>query len=110
MCLSNGRGPSTTSSTCPSSRRCGESCGDCSRRIWSREEGGMSAEMSVQVNQEQRVGDQGKPRPGKRTRPRLARLRRGRRANLILATQVGTVLAALVLWQLLSGRVIQSFL
>jgi NitT/TauT family transport system permease protein len=70
----------------------------------------MSAEMSVQVNQGQPVGGQGKPRPGKRTRPRLARLRRGRRANLILATQVAVVLAALVLWQLLSGRVIQSFL
>jgi NitT/TauT family transport system permease protein len=40
----------------------------------------------------------------------LARLRRGRRKNLILVTQIATVLAALVAWQLLSGRVIQSFL
>jgi NitT/TauT family transport system permease protein len=70
----------------------------------------MSAEMSVQVSQGQRVGDHGKQRPGKRTRPGLARLRRGRRANLILVTQVGTVVVALVAWQLLSGRVIQSFL
>jgi NitT/TauT family transport system permease protein len=70
----------------------------------------MGAEMSVQVSQGQRVGGQGKPRPRKRTRPRLARLRQSRHASLILVTQVGTVLAALVLWQLLSGRVIQSFL
>jgi NitT/TauT family transport system permease protein len=70
----------------------------------------MSAEMSVRASQGQRVSRQGRPRPGKRTRSRLARLRRGRRANLILVTQVGLVLAALAAWQLLSGRVIQSFL
>jgi NitT/TauT family transport system permease protein len=70
----------------------------------------MSAEMSVRVSQGQRVSGRGKPRPRKRARPSLARLRRGRRANLILVTQVGLVLAALALWQLLSGRVIQSFL
>jgi NitT/TauT family transport system permease protein len=70
----------------------------------------MSAEMSVRVSQGQRVSGQGKPRPRKRAGPSLARLRRGRRANLILVTQVGLVLAALALWQLLSGRVIQSFL
>jgi NitT/TauT family transport system permease protein len=70
----------------------------------------MSAEMSVRVSQGQRVGGRGTPRPRKPARPILARLRRGRRANLILVTQVGLVLAALALWQLLSGRVIQSFL
>jgi NitT/TauT family transport system permease protein len=70
----------------------------------------MSAEMSVRASQGQRVSRPGRPRPGKRTRSRLARLRRGRRANLILVTQVGLVLAALLAWQLLSGRVIQSFL
>jgi NitT/TauT family transport system permease protein len=70
----------------------------------------MSAEMSIRASQGQRVSRQGRPRPGQRSRPRLARLRRGRRANLILVTQVGLVLAALAAWQLLSGRVIQSFL
>jgi ABC-type nitrate/sulfonate/bicarbonate transport system permease component len=70
----------------------------------------MSTEMSVQVNQGQRVSGRGKLGPRKRSRPGLARLRRSRRANLVLATQVAVVLAALALWQLLSGRVIQSFL
>jgi len=68
----------------------------------------MSAETSVQVNRGQRAGGRGKPRPTKRAWPRFAR--RGRRANLILVTQVGTVVVALALWQLLSGRVIQPFL
>jgi NitT/TauT family transport system permease protein len=36
--------------------------------------------------------------------------RRGRHANLVLAAQAGIVLVILGLWQLLSGRVIQSFL
>lgn len=70
----------------------------------------MSAEASVRVGQEPRVSGRSKPPRAGRARPGLARFRRGRRANLILATQVATVLAALVLWQLLSGRVIQSFL
>jgi NitT/TauT family transport system permease protein len=43
-------------------------------------------------------------------RPRLAFRRRGRRARLVLAARTAVVLAILGLWQLLSGRVIQSFL
>jgi NitT/TauT family transport system permease protein len=70
----------------------------------------MSAETSVHAGQEPRVSGRGKQPPVKRTRLRFARQRRGRRANLVLLTQVGTVVAALLLWQLLSGRVIQSFL
>jgi NitT/TauT family transport system permease protein len=70
----------------------------------------MSAETSVRVSQGPRAGGRGRQRPRKRTGPWYARLRRGRHANLILLTQVGTVLAALVAWQLMSGPVIQSFL
>jgi NitT/TauT family transport system permease protein len=70
----------------------------------------VSAETSVHVGQEPRVSGRGKQPPPKRARLRFARQRRGRRANLVLLTQVGTVVAALLLWQLLSGRVIQSFL
>jgi NitT/TauT family transport system permease protein len=75
----------------------------------------MSAETSSvripsrHVNGRQSPRRARKGRAGTR-RTGLARLRRGRRKNLILATQVGTVLAALVLWQLLSGPVIQPFL
>jgi NitT/TauT family transport system permease protein len=70
----------------------------------------MSAEIGVHVGQEPRVGGRGKPRPTKRIQLRFGRPRRDRRATFILVTQIGTVLAALVAWQLLSGPVIQSFL
>jgi NitT/TauT family transport system permease protein len=67
----------------------------------------MSAETRVQAGRGQPVS-RGEPRTAGGTR--AARPRRGRRGNLIRLTQAGTVVAALVLWQLLSGRVIQSFL
>lgn len=68
----------------------------------------MSAGTGVEIGR--RVA--GRQKPGRRSRPgpRLAGRRRGRRQNLILAARVGVVLALLGLWQLLSGRVIQSFL
>jgi NitT/TauT family transport system permease protein len=68
----------------------------------------MSAGTGVEIGR--RVA--GRQKPGRRSRPgpRLAGRRRGRRQNLILAVRVGVVLALLGLWQLLSGRVIESFL
>jgi NitT/TauT family transport system permease protein len=68
----------------------------------------MSAGTGVEIGR--RVA--GRQKPGRRSRPgqRLAGRRRGRRQNLIIAARVGVVLALLGLWQLLSGRVIQSFL
>jgi NitT/TauT family transport system permease protein len=69
----------------------------------------MSTETSVPVR---RGGASGReePPPTKRSRPKLALVGRGRHANLVRVAQIAVVLAILGLWQLLSGRLIQSFL
>jgi NitT/TauT family transport system permease protein len=69
----------------------------------------MSAETSIHIGHGRASGRE-KPRPTKRSRRKFALLRRGRHANLVRITQIAVVLAIFGLWQLLSGRVIQSFL
>jgi NitT/TauT family transport system permease protein len=69
----------------------------------------MSTETSAPVSG-RRVSGRGEPRPANSSRPRLALVRSGRRANLVRVARIAVVLGILGLWQLLSGRLIQSFL
>jgi NitT/TauT family transport system permease protein len=68
----------------------------------------MSVGTGAEIYRRRRAAGGG--RSGRARRQRPARSRRGRRAKLVLASQAGVVVALLALWQLLSGRVIESFL
>jgi NitT/TauT family transport system permease protein len=70
----------------------------------------MSVRTGTDIGRRERVAGGEKPQRAGRARRKFVSRQRSRHANLVLAAQAGVVLAVLGLWQLLSGRVIQSFL